>query len=101
MYFMLFWIIIIEQSSGVWEGWVVPTDYLLDCGQSIDGRLWDLLIQLRFAIKRQKGGDSSRVDFECVFLTDEGEHKVVQFYSVCGPGDGGEPVVTVMLPGED
>ena len=91
----------VAVSCAVWENWVCPTDYLHDSGQSLEGRLWDLLIQLRFAIQRQKGSASSRVDFECLFLTDEDKHEVVPFYSVCGPGDAGEPVVTVMLPGED
>lgn len=27
--------------------------------------------------------------------------RVVKLYSVCGPGDGGEPVLTIMQPGQD
>jgi hypothetical protein len=26
---------------------------------------------------------------------------VVRLKAVCGPGDGGEPVLTVMMPGQD
>ncbi len=30
-----------------------------------------------------------------------GQKRPVQLKAVCGPGDDGEPVITVMLPDED
>jgi hypothetical protein len=47
---------------------------------------------------RKAKGD--RVDFKVLF--DQGNKKVMaDLYSLCGPGDEGEPVITIMLPGED
>lgn len=61
-------------------------------GQSFEGRLWDLLNLMRFAAK--KGGT------EIFFVAKMGKTNE-KFKMVSGPGDDGEPVITVMLPGED
>jgi len=66
--------------------------------QDENGRLWDLLTMLRFAIK--KGGQGSELLFT-VSVNNDGEPKSVQLKSICGPGDDAEPVVTIMLPRED
>ena len=62
------------------------------------GRLWDILNMLRFAIKKR--GQSSELLFTVCFNND-GEPKPVPLKSICGPGDDAEPVVTIMLPRED
>jgi hypothetical protein len=65
------------------------------------GRLWNLVWLLRCAIGRSDGG--SEVRFAVHVRNDNRERTppLVQLRAVCGPGDNGEPVVTVMLPGED
>jgi hypothetical protein len=69
-------------------------------GQDETGRLWDVLNMLRFAIRRQGGGE--RVDFAVHVRNDrEGDPPLVRLYALCGPGDDAEPVITVMLPHED
>jgi hypothetical protein len=60
-------------------------------GQSFEGRLWDLLSVMKFAAK--KGGT------EIFFVAKMGRENV-KFKMVSGPGDDGEPVITVMLPSE-
>ncbi len=79
--------------------------------QDATGRLWDLLTMLRIAVK--KGGRI--VEFKVIFQLPksrpyaanekrfrEGRNmRVVTLKAVSGPGDRGEPVLTVMLPGED
>ena len=75
---------------------------LYGLGQSFDGRAWDLLAILLYEIRRGKGG--SRVDFAPLFLMPGSVHDrpvPVQFKAICGPGDEGEPTITIMLPGED
>ena len=64
------------------------------------GRLWDVVWLLRCAVGRS-GGDSE-VRFAVHVRNDnrEGTPPLVRLKAVCGPGDDGEPVVTVMLPGE-
>jgi hypothetical protein len=73
-------------------------------GQDESGRLWDVLWMLRCAIQRGRGGE--RVDFE-LYVRSASSHErltrrdLVQLYALCGPGDAGEPVITIMQPGED
>lgn len=65
-----------------------------------NSRLWDVLNVLRFSIQAM-GGHTSRVDF-CVDVADEQERvTTVPLKSLCGPGDHGEPVITILLPDED
>jgi hypothetical protein len=49
---------------------------------------------LRAAIR---SGSGDRVTFACTGL--DGER--VNLWSMCGPGDTPEPVITIMLEGED
>jgi hypothetical protein len=66
------------------------------------GRLWDVLTMLRLAIRRS-GADASEVRFGVHVRNDnrEGTPPLVRLRAVCGPGDRGEPVITVMQPEED
>ena len=86
----------VAVTARVWHEWIEPPEDAV--GQDINGRLWDLLTMLRHEIR--KGGKGDRVDFKVIF--DQGSEKpLVDFYALCGPGDEGEPVITVMLPDED
>jgi hypothetical protein len=66
------------------------------------GRLWNVLVMLRFAIRRD-GGVASEVRFGVHVRNDnrEGTPPLVRLKVVCGPGDRDEPVITVMLPDEN
>jgi hypothetical protein len=77
---------------------VVPSD--VHC-QDEAGRLWDVLTMLRWAIKR--GKDSAEVRFGVHVRNDNRDRTppLVRLKALCGPGDQGEPVITVMLPDED
>jgi hypothetical protein len=66
--------------------------------QDETGRLWDVLTVLRRAIRGS--GDGDRVDFR-VLVFDGARHRTVDLYALIGPGDDGEPVMTILLPGED
>ena len=69
-------------------------------GQSEEGRLWDVLNVLRFAIKTASGCESE-ILFTVAFCMADGSLQDAQIKSICGPGDNGEPVLTIMLPNED
>jgi hypothetical protein len=69
-------------------------------GQSLDGRLWDTLSVLRYAIKASPSTD--RLSFTVLFAqAPDAEPEPVNLLAVCGPGDSGEPVITIMLPADD
>ena len=65
------------------------------------GRLWDVLWMLHCTVARQDGGRV--VPFSLHVRNDnrEGTPPLVPLKAVSGPGDDGEPVITVMLPDED
>jgi hypothetical protein len=64
------------------------------------GRLWDVLWLLRLAAGR---GDGPEVRFGVHVRDDNSDRTppLVRLKALCGPGDQGEPVITVMLPEED
>lgn len=70
-------------------------------GQDESGRLWDLLTLLRFEICKNRGQATSRVDFSVSVQQSPRKRERVALYALCGPGDDGEAVITVMLPNED
>jgi hypothetical protein len=86
-------------TSAVWNGYLVPTERTRELGQSERGRAHDLLWMLFCAIR--SNGKSDTVLFDVMFLQTPDRRILVRLKSVCGPGDRGEPAVTVMLPGED
>ena len=85
-------------TSTVWDMYIVPSEKLEGCGQSISGRLWDLLWMFRLKAMRS---NKSLLYFSCLFLDVNEKLDEVKFKAFCGPGDNAEPVITIMLPGED
>jgi hypothetical protein len=72
----------------------------MDTLQDESGRLWDVLNVLRFAASAY--GERSEIRFT-VDVADA-DYKMttpVELTAICGPGDTAEPVITIMLPGED
>ena len=83
-------------------------------GQDIQGRLWDILRMLWVTIRTNKSvGDCCEFkllvlfsdtadwqDNEVKHPAEEGGLRLVTLNSICGPGDDGEPVITIMLPTE-
>ena len=87
----------VALTRAVWERCVtVPPG--VAC-QDEAGRLWDVCWVLALAARR---GEGAVVLFGVHVRNDnrEGKPPLVRFKALCGPGDGGEPVITVMLPEE-
>jgi len=64
------------------------------------GRLWDVLWMAKLAARR--GG--SEIHFQLYRIPRGGRGqrpRLTTLKAICGPGDQGEPVITIMLPGED
>ena len=88
------------EAGGSWkpdgEGEVLE----LQGGQSLTGRLWDVLWTLRAACDR--AGNADRVDFQILLDVHANGHlETVRLWALCGPGDNAGPVITIMLEGED
>lgn len=82
----------------LFERYVEPDEPALSMGESMRGRLWDTLWMLRLAAIRDREAFSL---FYNLYYTLEGKKKLVTLKAVIGPGDYGEPVITIMLPDED
>jgi len=60
--------------------------------QDVNGRLWDLLSTLRRRVGRSDV--STRIDWQ--FIMHVGRNVYYQAKAVAGPGDNGEPVITIL-----
>ena len=93
----------IAMTANAYDRAVCPLDGELPNGQDRNGRLWDVLWMLRIAIKGARGGTTA-IPFQVWVSQGEGAHaktELVTLNAVCGPGDESEPVITILLPGED
>jgi hypothetical protein len=89
----------VALTLAVWERCVtVPAGVVC---QDEAGRLWDVLWLLRWAIGRSNGGPEVRFGVHVCNDNRERMPPLVRLKAVSGPGDDGEPVITVMLPDED
>jgi hypothetical protein len=84
-------------TAAVWERCVAVPEKAP--WQDESGRLWDVLTMLRYAIRQSNGGQE--VAFSVAVQNDARHPRRVQLKALCGPGDRGEPVITIMLPEED
>lgn len=66
---------------------------------TVEGRLHDLLFRTQVTVAQNGTGD--RVEFDVVFLMAPGRWDTAHVVAVIGPGDQGEPVMTIMLPEDD
>lgn len=66
--------------------------------QDVQGRLWDLLWMARLAIQ---GSNEERSELLYRLILHVGDTTDYSVKLVVGPGDEGEPVLTLMKPGED
>ena len=86
-------------TRGVWAV-VEPGRDLMKEGQSWNGRAWDLLNILRVELRSAQ--DGREVLFAPYFVMERGKPpRQVAMRAVSGPGDDGEPVITVMMSDED
>lgn len=78
---------IIEAIPRRYQGW-----------QSVAGRLWDVLWMAHLAIRRAPAGGAELL---YTLILHHARKTYLTLKLVVGPGDQGEPVVTLMLPEED
>lgn len=90
----------VAVTRALWDGYIVPDAGARGYGQSEGGRLWDVLWLLRQAIKPGRAG-GPELRFAGIFVMKRAQRRLVELKALVGPGDDGQPVITVMLPGED
>lgn len=86
-------------TDNLYNRYIVPPAGLEGEGQSIPGRLHDLFMVLRTAILGKSATDYLELDV--LFLLAPARQELARLIAVVGPGDEGEPVLTIMLPGDD
>ena len=95
----------VAMTSGAWADCVAWSRENSDrqVHQDQTGRLWDVLWMASCAIRATRSAESEMF-FELYRVPCDGrstEAVLCQLKLVAGPGDQGEPVITVLLPGED
>ena len=88
-------------TAAVWHGYIVPPAGTKELGQSERGRVHDLLWMAYVAIRQSKGAQREQLRFKVTFLQAPHKHEEVRLKAHCGPGDQGEPVLTIMNLDED
>ena len=89
----------VAVTSTVYNGYIEPDEKAKEQGQDLQGRLWDTVWMLRCAISASEPGQ--REVYYRLFYSLRGRRRLVTLKAVCGPGDDGEPVITIMRPEED
>src|SRR5688572_6853858 len=89
----------VAVTSGVFSI-LEPSEELQREGQDLKGRMWDMLWILRYEIRKSEGTDTTV--FAPLMIKTPGEKpEPVKMWAKMGPGDEMEPVITIMLEGED
>ena len=89
-------------TATLFNGFILPSAKLVEAGQTSESRMIDLLVILLLKIMARPHTD--RITFNVSFDMEVGEvieSRLVQIVAVIGPGDAGEPVLTIMLPEDD
>ena len=88
-------------TNGVWEDCVQWDNDTQAAHQDEDGRLWDVLWMANMAARRN--GNGSEINYSIMRVPADGTSAEAQETNLVlhiGPGDSGEPVLTIMLPSE-
>lgn len=96
----------VAVTHAVWEdsvAWTPADSAAQGVHQDQDGRLWDVLWMAYCAI-RSSQTDGSELRYELYRLPRDGrarEAALITLKLLVGPGDHGEPVITILQPDED
>ena len=91
----------VALTRSVWNRHVeVPTGVT---GQDMTGRLWDILWMFKLESRKPRPQPTDEILFKVHVrnANKEGTPPLITLKALCGPGDDGEPVITIMLPEED
>ncbi|EMR0512926.1 hypothetical protein RY963_000930 [Stenotrophomonas maltophilia] len=91
-------------TETVWRSLDWPVGHKPGNGQSTEGRIHDVLMMARLAANGAAKAGASVADFDVLVVPVEGEGIVpetVRLRLMVSGGDNGEPVLTLMYPGEE
>ncbi len=83
----------VAVTRNIWAAYIVPDERSRKYSQSEEGRLWDVLWMLRNSILKS---ENDTVLFKVYFIMKERQRRLVTLKAICGPGDEGNPVITIM-----
>ena len=89
----------VAVTDTIFQKFLLPSPELVEYGQSYEARLLDVLMVLYFKIRSlPRDHIGSRITFTVKFLMDaeNGEYVEPELTADCGPGDHGEPVITIL-----
>jgi hypothetical protein len=95
----------VALTAAVWEDCVAwdDADSERQVHQDLTGRLWDVLFLAAHGARFANPGNE-RVSFEIDRVPRDGRStraETTALHMVIGPGDNGEPVITILQPHED
>lgn len=90
----------VAVTQAVWHQIISPDEESRAIGQSEEGRLWDVLWMLKYAIRLTRGPVDT-LTYDLLVVRNGASAAPVTLKAVCGPDDDGRPCVTIMLPEED
>lgn len=96
----------VALTRAVWADcveWTAATGKRKATIQDEAGRLWDVVYMAGLAARRSTGGDPRQL-FQLYRVPVEGRGTMPRRIALAmhiGPGDAGEPVITIMQPNED
>lgn len=89
----------VAMTSAAFHRYVELSPAAERAGNDIKGRLWDVLWMLLQEIRNSRNNSELRFSFYCV--TQSVRATRCELKALCGPGDAGDPVLTILLPEED
>lgn len=93
------YVVPVAMTAEAFHKYVELSPAAAEAGCDLKGRLWDILIMLRYAVRRSRGQNTLTFDFLCV--TDRPKPQWCTLKAVMGPDDDGGPCLTLMLPEQD
>jgi hypothetical protein len=89
----------VALTRAVWTKYVEVPEGVY--GQDQKGRLWDILYLFSIAARSHRQSDTMYFQLHVRNKNGEGTPPLVTLKGVCGPGDEGEPTVTILEQFED
>jgi hypothetical protein len=90
----------VAVSRAVWGTCIDLTPAAKRACNDVEGRTWDVVWMLRRAISAAPVGETV-INYQVLAVTDRIRPSRVSLKAICGPGDDGEPVITILEPHED
>ena len=89
----------VAVTNGLYTEYIEPSESLKTQGQSVEGRLWDVLYMLHLKILNCPKANT--VLFYVAFAMESGVTETKILKAVIDGGDDGSPVLTIMKENED